>query len=254
MLTYPNISPVALSLGPLTIYWYGIMYLIGFLCAYGLGVYRKERLGFTNEDVSDLIFYGAMGVVLGGRTGYMFFYHPDFLWASPLSLFKVWDGGMSFHGGLIGVILAFILFAKKKALNFWLLADFIAPFVPVGLFFGRIGNFINGELWGRVTDMPWGMIFPLGDQYPRHPSQLYEAFFEGIILFLILWCFSKKERPKGRVSALFLIGYGVIRLSLECFREPDPQLGFIGFNVFTMGQLLSIPMIIAGLVIWKNIK
>lgn len=248
MLTYPHINPIALTLGPLKVHWYGLMYAIGFLGAWGLGVMRanKSNSGWTQDQISDLVFYAALGVIVGGRTGYILFYAwPDFI-AEPLLLFKIWQGGMSFHGGLIGVIIALWLYARKLNKTFFELTDFTAPLVPIGLAAGRIGNFINGELWGRVTDVPWAMIFPNGGTLPRHPSQLYEFLFEGIILFIILWSYSSKPRPRTAVSGLFLICYGTFRFVLEFFRQPDVQLGFIAFDWLTMGQMLSAPMILLG--------
>jgi phosphatidylglycerol---prolipoprotein diacylglyceryl transferase len=252
MLIYPYIDPVALSLGPIKIHWYGLMYLIGFVSAWLLAHWRMKhyKLDWTSEQISDLIFYAALGVIIGGRVGYMLFYNfPEFL-KTPWLLFKIWEGGMSFHGGLLGVITALWIFSKKYHKAFWEVGDFIAPLVPLGLGAGRIGNFINGELWGRVTDMPWGMVYPHVDDLPRHPSQLYEFGLEGICLFLLVWCYARKPRPLGRVSAVFLIGYAVCRLIAECFRQPDPQLGYIAFQCVTMGQILSIPMIFLGLWLW----
>lgn len=254
MLTYPHINPIALALGPLKVHWYGLMYAIGFLGAWYLGTMRanKPNSGWTPDQISDLIFYAAIGVIVGGRTGYILFYAwPDFI-AEPLLLFKIWQGGMSFHGGLIGVIIALWLYARKLNKTFFELADFTAPLVPIGLAAGRIGNFINGELWGRVTDMPWAMIFPNGGLLPRHPSQLYEFLFEGVILFIILWRYSSKPRPRTAVSGLFLICYGSFRFALEFFRQPDVQLGFIAFDWLTMGQILSMPMILLGIFLIKK--
>lgn len=249
MLTYPQIDPVALSLGPLKIHWYGLMYLLSFGLAYWLMLYRAERSkGVWNKDqVSDLIFFGAMGVVLGGRCGYVLFYNFDKFLQDPLWLFYVWEGGMSFHGGLLGVLLACYLFGRKYKKSFFQITDFGAPMVPVGLFFGRIGNFIGGELWGRTTDVPWGMVFPRAGDLPRHPSQLYEMFLEGFVLFVILWWFSSRPRPQMAVSALFLIGYGTFRFSVEFVREPDSQIGFALLGWMTRGQELSLPMIVGGI-------
>lgn len=248
MLPYPEIDPVAFHLGPIAVHWYGIMYLVGFFGCWWVGTRRTRwpHLHWQPEQVSDLLFYVVLGVIIGGRIGYMLFYGFDLLLQNPLNLFKVWDGGMSFHGGLLGVIVAMIWYGHKTGKGFFDVADFIAPLVPIGLFAGRIGNFINGELWGRPTDLPWGMVFPGAGPLPRHPSQLYEAFFEGIVLFVALWWFSAKPRPRASVAALFLFLYGIFRFSLEFVREPDPQLGFIAFGWLTMGQLLSLPMIVAG--------
>ncbi len=249
MIPYPQIDPIAFSIGPVKVHWYGIMYVIGFLAAYGLGTYRAKKPGspFTPEQVSDLLFYGALGVIIGGRLGYMLFYDlPSFL-NNPLVFFRVWDGGMSFHGGLLGVIIALALYMRKLKMPIFVATDFIAPFVPIGLGAGRIGNFINGELWGRVTNVPWAMVFPKAGPLPRHPSQLYEFFLEGVVLFLILWFFSKKPRPLMAVSAMFLLFYGCFRFFVEFFRQPDPQMGFVAFGWMTEGQLLSLPMILIGL-------
>lgn len=249
MLTYPAINPVAFHLGPLAVHWYGIAYLFGFVSALYLGAYRAKRSNgaWTYDQVNDLVFYCALGVILGGRIGYMLFYNLPELLADPWSLFKVWQGGMSFHGGLMGVVLALALFAYRNHKDILTLGDFIAPLVPLGLMAGRLANFINGELWGRVTTMPWGVVFPNAGLLPRHPSPLYECLMEGLLLFLILWSYSTKVRAKGATSALFLIFYGLFRIIAECFRQPDVQLGFLAFDWVTMGQLLSIPMILFGL-------
>lgn len=252
MFIYPYINPVAFSLGPIQVHWYGLMYLIGFVSAWLLAHWRMKhyQLDWTSEQISDLIFYAALGVIIGGRTGYMLFYNfPEFIRA-PWTLFKIWEGGMSFHGGLLGVLVALWLFTRKYHKNFWEVGDFIAPLVPIGLGAGRIGNFINGELWGSITAMPWGMIYGHVDDQPRHPSQLYEFALEGVGLFILLWCYANKPRPVGRVSALFLIGYAICRLIAECFRQPDPQLGYLAFGWVTMGQILSIPMLLLGLWLW----
>jgi len=251
MVLYPLIDPIAFSLGPIAVHWYGIMYLIGFSSAWLLGCYRakKPHSGWTTDHVSDLIFYGALGVVLGGRLGYMLFYDFSNFIANPLLIIRVWDGGMSFHGGVLGVSLSLWLFARFKNKTLSQVADFLVPLVPLGLAAGRIGNFINGELWGRVTTMPWGMIYPntAAGPLPRHPSVIYEFFLEGIVLFIIIWLFSAKPRPAFAVSGLFLMCYGLFRFICEFFRQPDPQLGFIAFDWLTMGQLLSLPMIIVGI-------
>jgi phosphatidylglycerol:prolipoprotein diacylglycerol transferase len=249
MLTYPNINPIALSLGPLHIHWYGLLYLVGFGLAFILGRYRAKRSNgaWTKSQVADLIFYGAVGVILGGRFGYVLFYDFDHFAHDPLSLLKIWEGGMSFHGGLIGVILACLLFARHFKKGLFEVTDFIAPLVPLGLAGGRIGNFINEELWGRVTTLPWGMMYPNAGSLPRHPSQLYEFFLEGILFFVILWCYSSKPRPRMAVSGVFLLTYGSLRFFAEFFREPDSQLGFIAFNWMTQGQRLCIPMMALGM-------
>ncbi len=250
MLTYPQLDPIALAIGPVKIHWYGIMYLLAFATAYGLALYRasqKER-GWNAEQVADLVFYGALGVILGGRIGYMLFYQFDKLLAEPMMLFKVWQGGMSFHGGFIGVMLAMVLFARKYQKTAFQTLDFIAPCVPTGLMFGRLGNFINDELWGRpVVDQSFAlaMKFPTGGDVLRHPSQLYEATFEGLVLFLVLWIFSLKPRPRMAVSALFLLGYGMARFGIEFFREPDFDQ-HLWFGWMSKGQLLTVPMLVIG--------
>lgn len=248
MLKYPEIDPVAISIGPLDIRWYGIMYLVGFVAGFLLLNRRAKRpgSGWTTEQVSDLIFYGAMGVILGGRIGYILFYNFSAFLNDPLTLFKVWQGGMSFHGGLLGVMIAVWLFARHTKKSYWDILDFGAPIVPIGLGLGRIGNFIGGELYGRVTDGPWGMVFPTGGELARHPSQLYQATLEGLALFAILWFFSRKPRPRYAVSGLFALFYGIFRFVAEFAREPDAHLGFIAFDWLTMGQLLSVPLILVG--------
>jgi len=250
MFTYPAINPVFLEMGPLKIYWYGLMYLIAFVgCWFLMRLRANQDKAWGKEDVSDLLFYAALGVVLGGRLGYMLFYNFHYLFSEPLSLFRVWDGGMSFHGGFLGVLFAFWYFARKTNKGFIQVSDFVAPVVPLGLAAGRIGNFINGELWGRATDVPWAMIYPHVDHLPRHPSQIYECMLEGVFLFLIMWFYSKKTRPAFSVSALFLFGYGSFRFFAEFFREPDAQFGFIAFDWLTMGQLLTLPMLLLGVIL-----
>jgi len=250
MFTYPDIDPVIFEIGPLKIRWYGLMYLIGFVFAWFLAR-RRARLDWTPldvEQVDDLIFYCMLGVILGGRLGYCFVYGSDQLLSDPLYVFKIWDGGMSFHGGLVGVMAAVWLFARKLGRRFWELGDFVAPLAPLGLGFGRIGNFINGELWGGPTDMPWG--FRVGGEV-LHPSQLYEAALEGFALFAIVWFYSARPRPAGAVSGVFLVGYGVFRFFVEFFRQPDEHLGYLLFGWVTMGQILSLPMIVLGALLWR---
>lgn len=264
MLTYPDIDPVALqidafeifglTIGPLSIHWYGLMYLFGFAAAWAIGVARtkKEWSPIQRSQVEDMIFYAALGVVLGGRMGYVFFYNFQGFLEDPVELFRVWQGGMSFHGGLLGVIIAMWLYTRKINRSFLDLMDFGAPLVPIALGLGRLGNFIGGELWGRETDVSWGMVFPKDtEQLVRHPSQLYQAFLEGIVLFSILFWFSRKPRPRAAVASLFLILYGCFRFLVEFVREPDAHIGYM-FGWMTRGQLLSIPMIIlgAGIMYW----
>lgn len=285
-LIHPQFDPIALSLGPLHIRWYGLMYLLAFMLFVLLGRYRiktRPDLGWNRTELDDLLFYGMLGVILGGRLGYILFYKADFYFAHPLEILKVWEGGMAFHGGLLGVLIALWVFARKTGRHFLQVGDFVAPLVPTGLAAGRIGNFINGELWGRVTtpDAPWAMLFPqawqadgklLADnpalqgsavQYldpvshqllvglPRHASQLYQFAFEGLTLFAILWLFSRKPRPMGAVSGLFLIGYGSFRFIAEFAREPDDFLGLLAGHL-SMGQWLSLPMVLAGvaMMVW----
>lgn len=253
MLVHPNFDPVAFSLGPLQVRWYGLMYLLGFAAGWALGRYRAARpgSGWTPQQIDDLLFYLGLGVILGGRIGYVLFYNFAAFLDHPLLLFKIWEGGMSFHGGLLGVLIALGLFARKIHSNYFAVTDFIAPLVPTGLFFGRIGNFINGELWGRTTDLPWGMVFhsPGAGGLPRHPSQLYEAALEGVALFVILWWYSARPRPTRAVSGLFLVGYGLFRFLVEFARQPDAHIGYLAFGWLTMGQLLSLPMLLLGIIL-----
>lgn len=250
MIMHPEFDPVALRIGPLAVRWYGLMYLIGFLSGWMLGRRRAKRpgSGWTAEQVDDLITYCVLGVVAGGRIGYMLFYDFPGLIHDPLSLFAVWNGGMSFHGGVLGVFLVCLLFARKNDKALFEVGDFLAPLIPIGLFCGRIGNYINSELWGAPTDLPWGVIFPdpMAGSVPRHPSQLYEAGLEGVALFIILWGFSATKRPVGSVSGLFLLCYGIFRFAVEFVRIPDIQLGYLALGWLTMGQILSLPMILAG--------
>jgi phosphatidylglycerol:prolipoprotein diacylglycerol transferase len=248
MITYPEIDPVALSLGPLKVHWYGLMYLIGFTGVWLLGRYRANKTGslINTEQMDDLLFYGAVGVVLGGRIGYVLFYNLPVFIDNPLILFRVWEGGMSFHGGMLGVFIAMWLYGRKIGATFFTVTDFIAPLVPIGLFTGRIGNFINGELWGSPTTLPWGMLVPGLGPLARHPSMLYEAVLEGIVLFFLLWVYSSKPRPKMAVSGLFLLGYGVARFFVEFYRLPDAHIGYLAYGWVTMGQILTSPMLIVG--------
>ncbi|WP_372596841.1 prolipoprotein diacylglyceryl transferase [Amphritea sp.] len=247
-----EIDPIAVALGPLKIHWYGLMYLVGFASAWYLGVRRARRSGsgWTEEQVSDLIFWGAIGVVLGGRFGYVVFYNFGQFLDDPLWLFAVWEGGMSFHGGLLGVIAAIGYFSHKYHKSYFDIGDFVAPLIPIGLGAGRIGNFIGGELWGRPTDQTWGVVFPrAGDMIARHPSQLYEFALEGVVLFTVLWFYSARPRPRMAVSGMFLLLYGIFRSSVEFFRQPDIQLGFVALDWMTMGQVLSLPMVMLGAVL-----
>ena len=285
MLIHPNFDPVAIHLGPLAVRWYGLMYLVAFVSAIVIGRLRLRlpyvaAQGWTAKDIDDMLFYGVLGTILGGRIGYVLFYKASYYAAHPLDIFKVWEGGMSFHGGFLGVTLAMVLFAYQRKRTWLQVTDFVAPMVPLGLAAGRLGNFINGELWGRVTDpaAPWAMLFQsstnddaiwlaknpqLDAQWhlteifqryhmlPRHPSQLYEIALEGLVLFIVIWTFSRKQRPVGAISALFLIGYGLARFTVEFAREPDDYLGLLALGL-SMGQWLSLPMIIAGvlMMVW----
>ena len=269
---FHDINPIAFSIGPLAVHWYGIMYLCAFLGAWMLGNRRRAqgRLPVSYEAFSDLAFYVMMGVILGGRVGYMLFYVSlDWIVHDPLQLFRVWEGGMSFHGGLLGVLVAGLWWSRRNKIHFFDTVDFVAPLIPIGLGLGRLGNFIGGELWGRHTDLPWGMIFPralenldktreqLHQMYlagqlnreARHPSQLYEFGLEGIVMFTVLWIYSRKPRPRYRISGLFALLYGTFRFCVEFVREPDAQLGFIAFDWLTMGQILSLPLIVTGIVL-----
>ncbi len=248
---FPEIDPVIFSIGPVSLHWYGFMYLLGFIAAWLLGNYRAKQpnSGWNTDMVSDMLFYAFLGVIIGGRFGYVVFYHMD-LWLKDFwYLFKIYEGGMSFHGGLIGVMVALIYFAKKNKKTFFEVADFVAPLAPLGIMFGRLGNFINGELWGREASEGFflAMRFPADEKgLLRHPSQLYESFSEGLVLFLILWFYSAKPRPTKAVSGLFLLGYGAFRFVVEYFREPDAHLAAVS-QVITRGQVLCLPMIVAGL-------
>jgi phosphatidylglycerol---prolipoprotein diacylglyceryl transferase len=286
MLIHPNFDPIALHLGPLAVRWYGLMYLLAFVQCIVIGRLRLRlpyvaAQGWTTKDIDDILFYGVLGTILGGRLGYVVFYKSSFYLANPLDIFKVWEGGMSFHGGMIGVTIAMVLFAWQRKRTWLQVTDFVAPLVPLGLAAGRFGNFINGELWGRVTNpnAPWAMLFQnaspddavwlrthpqqaaqwnlneIFERYqmlPRHPSQLYEIALEGFALFIVMWLMSRKQRPMGAISAVFLIGYGLARFTVEFAREPDDYLGLLAMNL-SMGQWLSLPMIIGGigLLIWS---
>jgi phosphatidylglycerol:prolipoprotein diacylglycerol transferase len=252
MLTHPQIDPVAIQIGPLAIRWYGLMYLVGFAAAYGLGRLRIARAmsgRVTLPVLDDLLFYGVLGVILGGRLGYVLFYKPGYYFAHPLEIVAVWQGGMAFHGGFLGVLVAVWWVARKHGLRWLEVTDFLAPLSPLAFAAGRLGNFINGELWGRVTDVPWAMVFRGAGPDPRHPSQLYQFALEGVALFVVLWLYSSKPRPVGAVSAVFLIGYGAFRFAVEFFREPDDFLGLLALRL-SMGQWLSIPMIAAGIALY----
>lgn len=242
-----QIDPIAFTLGPLKVHWYGIMYMLGFAAAWVLGRRRVRagRLpGVDEQAYSDLLFYSMLGVIFGARIGYVLFYDLDNYLREPLLIFKIWQGGMSFHGGLVGVLAASLWWARKHRMHYFDVVDFVAPLVPPGLGFGRLGNFINGELWGRITDVPWGMLFR-GSTAPRHPSQLYQFALEGCLLFVLLWIYSRKPRPLGAVSGAFLLGYGVLRFTAEFWREPDDFLGLLSLGL-SMGQWLSAPMAILG--------
>ena len=252
---HPDFDPEIFRIGPLAVRWYGVMYLVGFACAWWLGARRIVRglAPITRAQLDDLLFALVVGVILGGRLGYVIFYKPAYYLAHPLEVFAIWQGGMSFHGGFLGVLLAAWFFASRHRMSWWDLMDYVAPLVPIGLGTGRLGNFINGQLWGRVTDVPWGMVFREAGGAPRHPSQLYEMALEGVALFALLWWFSSKPRPRMQVSALFLVGYGAFRFLCEFAREPDAFLGYLAFDL-SMGQWLSIPMIAAGFWLFASAK
>jgi len=248
VLVHPDFNPVAISIGPLAVRWYGIMYLVAFGLFFFLARYRSRRdawRGVSYALIDDLLFWGVLGVVLGGRLGYVLFYKLGYYASHPLEVFMVWQGGMSFHGGFLGVLVAMWLVCRKHRRSFFVVADFVAPLIPCGMAAGRFGNFINGELWGRVTDVPWAMVFRGAGPEPRHPSQIYQFGLEGLLLFAILWVYSARERPGGAVSAAFLTGYGVFRFAAEYFREPDDFLGILALGM-SMGQWLSLPMVAAG--------
>ncbi|RZA13253.1 MAG: prolipoprotein diacylglyceryl transferase [Lysobacteraceae bacterium] len=261
MLMYPQIDPVALQIGPLAVHWYGITYLVAFAAFMLLGILRLKHQpyasmppdrGWSRRDVEDILFLGVAGVIAGGRLGYCLFYKPAYYLAHPLEVFAIWQGGMSFHGGMLGVFVAMVWFARSRRKPWLEVMDFVAPCVPTGLAAGRAGNFINGELWGRFSspDLPWGMVFPQsGSMLPRHPSQLYQFFLEGLLFFVLLWLYARKPRLRGEVSAAFLVGYGTFRFIAEYFRQPDDFLGVLALGM-SMGQWLSLPMVLAGVALW----
>ncbi|MFM2435622.1 MAG: hypothetical protein RL063_1603 [Pseudomonadota bacterium] len=252
MFIHPQFDPIAIHLGAFGIHWYGLMYLVGFLAFLGLGQWQiKYRTwhGWTNTMLDDALFFGALGVILGGRLGYVFFYQSSYFLQHPIEIFAVWQGGMSFHGGFLGVLVAMWVFSRKYQVKWLRIMDFVAPLVPIGLGAGRMGNFINGELWGRPTNSDFGMVFPQVDNLLRHPSQLYEFGLEGIVLFLMLWLYSAKPRTTGAISAIFLIGYGSFRFLAEFTREPDGYLGLLSMGL-SMGQWLSLPMVALGLAMY----
>jgi phosphatidylglycerol:prolipoprotein diacylglycerol transferase len=261
MLIHPNFDPVALAIGPVSIHWYGLTYLAAFALFYALGLRRLQHPPFAalsaqgiwqKRDVEDILFFGVMGVIAGGRVGYCLFYQPSYYLSNPLEIFALWQGGMSFHGGLIGVIVALLWFAKSRQRHALQVLDFVAPCVPTGVAAGRMGNVLNGELWGRVADpsLPWGMVFAHAGVEPRHPSQLYQFLLEGLLLFVVLWWFARRPRPLGQVSAVFAMGYGVLRFVAEFFREPDAHLGLLSLGM-SMGQWLCVPMVLGGALLWR---
>ncbi len=256
---YIEINPVAIDMGFIKIHWYGIMYLLAFLVAFLLAKYKIKHhkyLNWQKKQVEDLIFYGVLGVILGGRIGYVIFYQFANFLTEPIILFKIWQGGMSFHGGLLGVIIAMIIFANKSNKTFFEVSDFVAPLVPIGLGLGRIANYINGELWGKITTSSFGVYAPneLGIWINRYPSQLYEALLEGLVLFIILWVYSSKKRPIMSVSALFLLFYGLFRFTIEFVRAPDSHIGYLAWGWLTMGQILSIPMLILAVILLVKVN
>ncbi len=263
MLIHPQIDPVAIALVPIAIHWYGLTYLAAFALFVGLGHLRLKHepyaaqvvLGsWSKQDIEDILFYGVLGVILGGRLGYCVFYNPSYYAAHPLEVFAVWQGGMSFHGGMLGVFVATAVFAWQRHRPWLWVTDFIAPCVPTGLAAGRVGNFINGELWGRAADpeLAWAMVFPQsGSLIPRHPSQIYQFLGEGILLFFVLWLYARQPRATGAVSGVFMIGYGSLRFMAEYFREPDAHLGLLALGM-SMGQWLCVPMVLVGVALWLH--
>jgi phosphatidylglycerol---prolipoprotein diacylglyceryl transferase len=259
MLVHPQFDPIAFSIGPLSVHWYGLTYLVAFVLFLLLARSRAKRpawaqAGWTARDVEDLLFYGVLGVVLGGRLGYALFYTPQRYLNNPMEIFMIWKGGLAFHGGLLGVLTAFWWFGRSRGRSFLHVGDFVAPCVPTGIAAVRVGNFVNGELWGRAADpsLPWSMVFPQSNSaIARHPSQLYQALLEGLLLFVLLWIFSRRTHAVGRVSGAFLLGYGVLRFGAEFFREPDSFLGLLALN-FSMGQWLCVPMIAIG--VWLLLR
>lgn len=244
-----HIDPVALRMGDIELHWYGLMYLVGFVVGWWLARRRASRpdSGWTGAQVDDLLTQVMLGVIIGGRLGYVCFYDPALYVADPLEIFKLWHGGMSFHGGLLGALAAFWLFARKNHKSFWQVSDFVAPLVPQAIMWGRLGNFINGELWGKISQLPWAMVFPGGGPAPRHPSQLYEALLEGLLLFIIVWAYSAKPRKPGAVSGLFAVGYALARIMVEFVRVPDAHIGYLAYGWLTMGQILCLPVLVIGL-------
>lgn len=260
MLIHPQIDPIALQLGPLAIHWYGLTYLAAFGLFILLGRARLKHEPFASvraprpwegKDVEDILFLGVMGVVLGGRIGYCLFYKPAYYLSHPLEIFAVWEGGMSFHGGMLGVLVAMVWYARSRQRPWLQVMDFVAPCVPTGLAAGRVGNFINGELWGRVADpsLPWAMVFRGAGDLPRHPSQVYQLLLEGLLLFVLLWWYARKPRATGQVGGAFLFGYGLFRFTAEFFREPDAHLGLLSLGM-SMGQWLCVPMVLGGAALW----
>jgi len=262
MLTFPHIDPIAFRIGPLAVHWYGITYLVAFGLFMLLATRRLKHEPFASiqgpgawarRDIDDMLFLGVLGVIVGGRLGYCLFYKPGYYATHPLEIFAVWQGGMSFHGGMLGVIGSQLWFAHSRGRPFWQVMDFVAPCVPLGLAAGRVGNFINGELWGRLADpsLPWGMVFPQAGPLPRHPSQVYQFLMEGVLLFVLLWLYARRERREGQVAAVFLVGYGFFRFVAEFFREPDSYLLWLQQQTgLSMGQWLCVPMMAAGVVLW----